>query len=611
MDQISAAVPFNSKERACMAHFLKTTKRNEDGQFIVQMSFKEVKLQQLGESRSVALNRFLSMERANTLHEVKRIRDEITNLLEKGGFQLRKWASNSLETLQDMSCTESHELVHFINKGQEVCTLSMQWNITNNEFQYDINVTNARKSHRFTKPNFNTTIVSKSPVAPLKAVNLPRLELCGVLLLVQLMDKVLKALRCNPENVFYWTDSTIILHWIKATDKRWNVFVSNRIGEIHKLSQASRWHHVTTESNPADHELPEQKRVVNTMLVIQEQDKQNLYERFSSLNKLIRINALCLRYVHNIKNRAENRLTGRITTQELVKSTLRLVKSIQEAAFKENLQALKSKECVSRRSKLSNLSPFIDEQSILRVGGLLKNEAISPDAKHPILLPAHHPFTQLIIAHEHQDICMQEHKQHYAIRTKYWPLSTRSTSEAVMSELPSYRSQSTHRVGNLSTERFLNALNRFIARRGKVSYIYFDNGTNFQGAANKLKEFYQMLHTKHHQEGIWEAALKSAKGYLNRVIGDAALTFEELYIVLSQIEAVMNSRPLTPLSADPNDLSYLTPGHFLVGDALTSVPQQDVTHMLINRLSRWQHINHIYQHFWKRWNREYLQLLQQ
>lgn len=114
-----------------------------------------------------------------------------------------------------------------------------------------------------------------------------------------------------------------------------------------------------------------------------------------------------------------------------------------------------------------------------------------------------------------------------------------------------------------------------------------------------------------HFGGIWEAAVKAAKNHLKRVVGDTALNFEEMCTVLAQIEAVMNSRPLTPVSNDPNDLSYLTPGHFLVGDSLTAIPQQDVRQVPINRLSRWQRINQIYQHFWKRWSSEYLQQLQQ
>jgi len=104
-----------------------------------------------------------------------------------------------------------------------------------------------------------------------------------------------------------------------------------------------------------------------------------------------------------------------------------------------------------------------------------------------------------------------------------------------------------------------------------MTSIYSDNDTNFQGALNALKELYRMLHNKYHQVsvdnmlnenhiewhfipphaphfgGIWDAAVKSAKIHLKRVVGDTALTFEEMYTVLAQIEAVINSRPITLL----------------------------------------------------------------
>jgi len=88
-----------------------------------------------------------------------------------------------------------------------------------------------------------------------------------------------------------------------------------------------------------------------------------------------------------------------------------------------------------------------------------------------------------------------------------------------------------------------------------------------------------------HFGNIWEAAIKSAKNHLKHIVSDAALTLEEMYTVLTQIEAVMNSRPLTSFSTDPNNLSYITPGYFLVEDALIFISQQDVTYLSINRLS--------------------------
>ena len=99
------------------------------------------------------------------------------------------------------------------------------------------------------------------------------------------------------------------------------------------------------------------------------------------------------------------------------------------------------------------------------------------------------------------------------------------------------------------------------------------------------------------------------KYHLKRIVGDAHLTYEELYTVLTSVEAILNSRPLLPLSDDPNENS-LTPGHFLVGDTLTRVPEPDLLDLPYNRLSRWQRSQQLTQHFWRRWSREYLHSLQ-
>ena len=79
---------------------------------------------------------------------------------------------------------------------------------------------------------------------------------------------------------------------------------------------------------------------------------------------------------------------------------------------------------------------------------------------------------------------------------------------------------------------------------------------------------------------------------------------------LTRVEACLNSRPLTPLSADPNDLSVLTPGHFLIGESLTALPERDVQDVNLNRLDRWQITERMRQQFWRRFQREYVTQLQ-
>jgi len=80
-------------------------------------------------------------------------------------------------------------------------------------------------------------------------------------------------------------------------------------------------------------------------------------------------------------------------------------------------------------------------------------------------------------------------------------------------------------------------------------------------------------------------------------VDKAHLTFEEIQTTLYEIEAIFNSRPLLPLSADPNDLAYLSPGHFLVGMTLNGLPCVELSDVNENRLLQWQRVEQIRQHF--------------
>lgn len=114
-----------------------------------------------------------------------------------------------------------------------------------------------------------------------------------------------------------------------------------------------------------------------------------------------------------------------------------------------------------------------------------------------------------------------------------------------------------------------------------------------------------------HFGGLWEAGVKSVKHHLKRVTANALLTFEEFYTLFVQIEAILNSRPLTPLSSDPNDFSPLTPAHFLIGRRFDSVIDPSLQYIRESRLSIWQRLQQIQQNLWERWNKEYISKLQQ
>jgi hypothetical protein len=189
-------------------------------------------------------------------------------------------------------------------------------------------------------------------------------------------------------------------------------------------------------------------------------------------------------------------------------------------------------------------------------------------------------------------------------------------------------------VSDITSQGFIAAYKRFTSRRGLCTVIYSDNGSNFIGAnmeLNKKKkavirevnhEVERILSKNNttwhfippraaHFGGLWEAGVKSMKYHLKRVIGETTLTFEELTTLVTQIEACMNSRPLSPLTTDPSDLSVLTPAHFLIGDSLISPPEPSLEECNISGITRWGLVEAMKQQFWKKWSKDYLSTLQQ
>ncbi|XP_062556902.1 uncharacterized protein LOC134221732 [Armigeres subalbatus] len=417
-------------------------------------------------------------------------------------------------------------------------------------------------------------------------------------------------------------------------------------------------------------------------------------ERHSNYQRMLRITAYCLRFLQNCRVPRNERATDILTTEETKTAETTLTKLVQMQFFSNEINQLRQGKPIASRSRLRWFHPFLDDKHVLRIGGRLGNSQLPYESKHQAILPSTHTFSKLLVKHIHlQQLHAGPQLLLAVLRLRHWVIGARDLAkrtvqnciicvrnrpkriEQFMAELPTARVTATrpfsttgidywgpiqikqqHRraaprkayvavfvcfstkavhielVADLSTAKFIQALRRFVSRRGLCSDIYSDNGRNFIGAANELR---RILNNKEHQTevaqeclsngirwhfnpptashfgGLWEAAIASAQKHFFRILGPHILYYDDTETLLSQIECCLHSRPIVPVSDDPSDFEVLTPGHFLVGAPMKAVPDVDFSTTPLNHLHQWQLTQKLFQHLWQRWHREYLCTLQQ
>lgn len=184
-----------------------------------------------------------------------------------------------------------------------------------------------------------------------------------------------------------------------------------------------------------------------------------------------------------------------------------------------------------------------------------------------------------------------------------------------------YRAIHLELVTSLSADVFMQALRRFIARRGRILSIFCDNGSNFAATARVLQELdweeiqkeSTVLRIKWKFNppsspwwtGFVERLVGSTKTILRKVLGRASLTYEELVTVLCDCEGVINSRPLTYVSDDASELVPLTPAHFIQGIPCTDVLDLDLVDSR-HPVKRFRYLQEVRDSLRRRFRDEYL-----
>ncbi|XP_071582573.1 uncharacterized protein, partial [Temnothorax nylanderi] len=365
-------------------------------------------------------------------------------------------------------------------------------------------------------------IASKTKVAPMKKLTIPRLELNAAVLLVKLVCHLLKVMNLKQVFIFLGIDSEVAKKWIEGHPSKWKDFVQNRVSLIQQALPQAIWRFVPGNENPADlatrgltplqlseskewwqgpqwlslnpvmwpeeshtispdENMEERIRLVSTVLTSEVPQLWDLLFKFSNLTKLLRITALCRKFIFKLKGIKKLELTTFLTVSEIEAERRFWVKSIQNASFSSEIKVLQKGQSLPKSNSLAILTPYLDSDGLLRVGGRLQHSQLPDNSKHPLILPKTSAFTTLVIADAHSRTLHGGTQITLSfIRQNYWIVGGRQAVKSFILKCVKcarYRQQRAQQLmGQLPTihlefvtaytsDAFIAAFRRFTARR--------------------------------------------------------------------------------------------------------------------------------------------------
>ena len=591
--------------------------------------------------------------------------------------------------------------------------------------------------------------MGKAKLAPQAGHSIPRLELCGAVLATEIGQFVAKQLDILPSKMKYFTDSKVVLGYIRNKTRRFYTYVSNRISLIQQFTSCDQWNYVPSHLNPVDaatrdssmdilsainvwlkgpeyilrdNELldedsddfpliePENDKEIRPVQVLKSTilTYKPVSERFthhSSWNRLVNAFTV-LRHIARSYRKERNssckgwHLCKESKSSEAFEETrIFLLKQTQEEYFKCETDNLKQGLPIKKDSSIISLSPYLDEQGILRVGGRLNRlrNKLGLASTNPIIVPKGHVAT-LLIRHFHEKTFHQGRKiTEGEIRSNgFWIIGTKRLISTLirtcvlcrklrgkvevqkMADLPedrltpgppfsavgvdtfgpwnvtirrtrggaaqskrwaiiftclTIRAVHIELIEEMSSSSFINALRRITAIRGPIKIFRSDRGTNFIGATDqigiksinventKVKQHldntgsvwkFNSPHSSH-MGGVWERMIGITRRILDGILlqqNKKALTHEVLSTLMAEVSAVINSRPITTISSDPESPIILSPNILLTqkqGEVPTISGEFSIKDIYT---ADWKHVQVLSDMFWNKWQENYLQELQ-
>ena len=345
-------------------------------------------------------------------------------------------------------------------------------------------------------------VASKGRLAPLKAVTIPRLELCAAVTAVNLDIMLRQELDIPLLPSTFWTDSTIVLAYLRNEARRFKVFVANRVGEITRNSSVQQWRHIEGVINPADvlsrgsdantvpdswysgpsflathqSEWPDMSVVACPALdsdpevcvsaissqVSSSQEAGAIHPidvlagYYSSFYRLMKVVCWFLRYREFLRGRVVSK--GCVTVTEMNVAEKLLVEHVQGQVYEAEMSSLVQRGEVLVSSSIRKLSPCLQD-GIIVVGGRLRHATLSSQARFPIIMPREHRISQLIVMEYHNSAHLGSEWTLSRLRTKYWVINARNMIRQVRKECMVckrlFASTSTQLMADLPPERCL------------------------------------------------------------------------------------------------------------------------------------------------------------